>query len=195
MTSFHPNSVSFLIQPVQYLLSPRRLTTARSEEGDLWIGLSPQGFSLHNLHRIAIGTLALSTQYYMYHDTLHLIRYNEEGLLLISLILTLLGLTSIVMGLRGMTEAQSLELREGQLIFKRDRFWGAKELVISLDEIIDLGQRDRRLFGDRLLNPGVPELETRSGQIIPFFAYANAKEKQRTVELVDRFLYERQFAA
>ncbi len=194
MTSFHPATVSFLIQPITQLLSPRRFAVSRSEAGDLLISLSPKGFSLYTLNRFAVGTLALSTQYYLYHDTLHLIPYTDEWVLALSLVISLLGLTSILMGFKSLSEGQQLELVDGQLIYQRDRFLGQVRKVIPFEEIASLTSADKFLFRDQLLHLDVPIIQLWSGQSLPVFEYASPTEKRKLFHLLDQHLYQAKIA-
>ncbi|MEL7533426.1 MAG: hypothetical protein AAFN10_19085 [Bacteroidota bacterium] len=184
-----PASTIQLVQPFANLFRSSRLSDDYNEEGFYQLVLAPQGLSLLTLNRLALGALALSTQYYLFHDDPQLARYMTPDMWLSTIVISLLSLWSFYAGINGMSESQKLVFREGEILYVRDRLFFPKTQLFQLDGIASLSFRDAALFRDRILALDVPTLKNWEGEQISFFEYATHADKKTAMRMIDAAVY------
>lgn len=184
-----PASVSQLVQPCLSLFRSSRLSEDYSEDGYYQLVLAPRGLTLLTLNRFALGALAFSTQYYIFHDDPSLARYMTPDMWLSTIVISLLGLWSLYAGINGLSESQTLAFRKGEIYFTRDRLFFPQTQVFALEGIASLQFRDVALYRNHLLALDVPTLKNWEGEKISFFEYASFSEKRAAMRMIDAAVY------
>ncbi|MEM6343159.1 MAG: hypothetical protein AAF927_04740 [Bacteroidota bacterium] len=184
-----PASAIQLVQPFSHLFRSSRLSDDYTEDGYYQLILAPQGATLFTLNRLALGALAFSTQYYLFHDDPQLARYMTPDMWLSTIVLSLLSIWSIYAGINGMSESQKLVFREGEILYVRDRLFFPQRQVFQLDGIASLAFRDAAFFRDRILALDVPTLKNWEGARVSFFEYASHADKKAAMRMIDAAVY------
>ncbi|MEL6652018.1 MAG: hypothetical protein AAFQ87_14545 [Bacteroidota bacterium] len=184
-----PASAIQLIQPLSHFFRSPDLSESYTEDGHYRLILAPQGLSLLNLNRLAMGALALSTQYYIFHDDPQLVRYMTPEMWLGTIMISLLSLWCFYTGINGMSESQYLEFREGEIHYHRDRLFWAHYQVLLLDGIASLQLRDTYFYRDRVLALDIPTLQNWEGKQLSFFEYASLANKRAAMRMIDAAVY------